>query len=103
VQSTSEIDADDPLLAEIGQARREMREAEQRMRLLVAYAREFVAPQPSSSRTSPPRPACPSPEPARPMTTTRSMTSPAVSAGHPAPRKTRATAPSADAATDDAD
>jgi hypothetical protein len=36
----------DPLLAEIAQARREMREAEQRMRLLVAYGREFVRPSP---------------------------------------------------------
>ncbi|MGH3568389.1 MAG: hypothetical protein ACRDRH_20640 [Pseudonocardia sp.] len=36
----------DPLLAEITRARREMREAEERMRLLLAYAREFVAPQP---------------------------------------------------------
>src|SRR6266496_1719026 len=36
----------DPLLAEIGAARREMREAEARMRLLVAYGREFVRPQP---------------------------------------------------------
>lgn len=36
----------DPLLAEIGTARQEMREAEARMRLLVAYAREFVRPQP---------------------------------------------------------
>jgi hypothetical protein len=36
----------DPLLAEISRARRQMREAEERMRLLVAYAREFVTPQP---------------------------------------------------------
>ncbi len=37
----------DPLLEEIGSARREMRETEVRMRLLVAYDREFVRPQPS--------------------------------------------------------
>lgn len=36
----------DPLLALIREARHEMREAEARMRLLVAYGREFVRPQP---------------------------------------------------------
>jgi hypothetical protein len=36
----------DPLLARISQARREMLEAEEQMRLLVAYAREFVTPRP---------------------------------------------------------
>ncbi|WP_297549429.1 hypothetical protein [Amycolatopsis sp.] len=36
----------DPLLAEITQARREIREAAARMRLLVAYGREFVRPSP---------------------------------------------------------
>ncbi|GAB3448784.1 hypothetical protein [Actinophytocola sediminis] len=36
----------DPLLAEIARARTEMRAAEARMRLLVAYAREFTTPQP---------------------------------------------------------
>ncbi|MEC3977176.1 hypothetical protein [Amycolatopsis sp. H20-H5] len=36
----------DPLLSEIGRARVQMREAEQRLRLLVAYGREFVSPRP---------------------------------------------------------
>lgn len=36
----------DPLLAEIANARRQMAEAEQLMRLLVAYGREFVGPRP---------------------------------------------------------
>ncbi|WP_337825221.1 hypothetical protein [Amycolatopsis sp. A1MSW2902] len=36
----------DPLLAEINTARREMRAAEARMRMLVAYGREFIKPQP---------------------------------------------------------
>lgn len=36
----------DPLLAEITAARREMREAEARLRLLIAYGREFVTPRP---------------------------------------------------------
>jgi hypothetical protein len=36
----------DPLLAEIRNARREMLDAEERMRMLVAYGREFIKPQP---------------------------------------------------------
>jgi hypothetical protein len=36
----------DPVLSEIAAARREVIEAEQRLRLLLAYAREFVAPRP---------------------------------------------------------
>ncbi|MFI0805559.1 hypothetical protein [Amycolatopsis lurida] len=36
----------DPLLSEISRARKEMREAEQKMRLLVAYGREFISPRP---------------------------------------------------------
>jgi hypothetical protein len=36
----------DPLLGEIRQARADMLEAERRMRLLIAYAREFVRPRP---------------------------------------------------------
>ncbi|WP_410595471.1 hypothetical protein [Amycolatopsis sp. lyj-23] len=36
----------DPLLAEISAARREMRAAEERMRMLLAYGREFIKPQP---------------------------------------------------------
>lgn len=36
----------DPLLEQIHRARRDMLEAEERMRLLVAYGREFVSPQP---------------------------------------------------------
>lgn len=36
----------DPLLAEISTARREMLVAEARMRMLVAYGREFIKPQP---------------------------------------------------------
>lgn len=36
----------DPLLGEITQARRQMLAAEKRMRLLLAYGREFVSPRP---------------------------------------------------------
>ncbi|MBN9747796.1 hypothetical protein DMP23_43055 [Amycolatopsis sp. A1MSW2902] len=36
----------DALLAEIGAARRERLDAEARMRMLVAYGREFIKPQP---------------------------------------------------------
>ncbi len=36
----------DPLLAEIHTARQEMRAAEERMRMLVAFGREFIKPQP---------------------------------------------------------
>jgi hypothetical protein len=36
----------DPLLAEVARCRAEMLAAERRMRLLVAYAREYVRPQP---------------------------------------------------------
>jgi hypothetical protein len=36
----------DPLLGEVARCRAEMLNAERRMRLLVAYAREFVRPQP---------------------------------------------------------
>lgn len=36
----------DPLLSEIATARQEMLAAEKRMRLLVAYGREFVTPRP---------------------------------------------------------
>jgi len=36
----------DPLLGEIREARADMLEAERRMRLLIAYAREFVRPRP---------------------------------------------------------
>lgn len=36
----------DPLIAEINAARREMRAAAARMRMLVAYGREFIKPQP---------------------------------------------------------
>jgi hypothetical protein len=36
----------DPLLGLVAQARREMLDAERRMRLLVAYGREFVGPRP---------------------------------------------------------
>lgn len=36
----------EPLLAEIAEARADMIAAEKRMRLLLAYAREFVAPRP---------------------------------------------------------
>src|SRR4051794_26798377 len=36
----------DPLLGLVAAARREMLAAEQRMRLLIAYGREFVAPRP---------------------------------------------------------
>lgn len=36
----------DPLISEINAARRAMREAEARMRMLVAYGREFIKPQP---------------------------------------------------------
>ncbi|WP_432845581.1 hypothetical protein ACQPXB_32725 [Amycolatopsis sp. CA-161197] len=36
----------DPLLSEIFAARREMRAAEERMRTLVAYGREFIKPHP---------------------------------------------------------
>ncbi|MBE8519246.1 hypothetical protein ILP97_17285 [Amycolatopsis sp. H6(2020)] len=36
----------DPLLAEIHAARQEMRIAEDRMRTLVAYGREFIKPHP---------------------------------------------------------
>lgn len=46
----AEVDDDgtlfDPVLSEIAAARREVIEAEQRLRLLLAYAREFVAPRP---------------------------------------------------------
>ncbi|WP_046529412.1 hypothetical protein [Cellulomonas sp. FA1] len=41
----------DVLLAEIERARTEMREAEDRLRMLVAYGREFVAPQPYPLKT----------------------------------------------------
>ena len=36
----------DPLLDEVAECRAEMLQAEQRMRLLLAYAREYVRPQP---------------------------------------------------------
>lgn len=36
----------DPLLALVAEARRQMLDAERRMRLLIAYAREFVGPRP---------------------------------------------------------
>lgn len=36
----------DPLIGEIANARAEIREAEQRLRLLLAYGREFVEPRP---------------------------------------------------------
>lgn len=36
----------DPVLEEVARARRDMLAAEARMRLLIAYAREFVAPRP---------------------------------------------------------
>jgi hypothetical protein len=36
----------DPLISQIASARTEIREAEQRLRLLLAYGREFVEPRP---------------------------------------------------------
>ncbi len=36
----------DPVLALVAEARRQMLDAERRMRLLIAYAREFVGPRP---------------------------------------------------------
>lgn len=42
---------DDVLLTEIERARTEMREAEDRLRMLIAYGREFVAPQPYPLKT----------------------------------------------------
>jgi hypothetical protein len=46
-EQAAEQDEDfDPLLEEVAQCRAEMLAAEQRMRRLLAYAREFVRPQP---------------------------------------------------------
>lgn len=45
-ESWEELDGYDPLLAEISAARAAMVAAEKRMRLLIAYGREFVQPRP---------------------------------------------------------
>jgi hypothetical protein len=93
----------DPLLAEIGRARREMREAEERMRLLVAYAREFVTPQPYQLKDL---------AAATGMSISGTRSAYAVAeiadvarrlARQPRPRPTGAATPSADATTDHTD
>lgn len=93
----------DPLLAEISRARREMKEAEERMRLLVAYAREFVAPQPYQLKDL-------AAATGMSISGTRSAYTVAEIADvaqrlarQPRPRPTSATAPPADATTDHTD
>ena len=66
----------DPLLGEIAAARDAMLAAEARMRLLIAYGREFTRLVRTGWRTWPAPPACRSPGCAPPTTTTRSPRSP---------------------------